>query len=385
MRDKADVVIVGAGVVGCSIAYHLCLAGVRDVLLLEKLPAAGQGSTAKANGGIRAQWSTPIHIELSNYSISAYERFNEETGGDCGLVRAGYLFVTADPEREASLRRNLVLQQELGVPARWLTAGGIAGIAPYARCDDLQGGTYSPQDGFIDPHGCTMGYLRAAGRMGAELQTGTEALEITRDGRGVTGVRTSAGLVATRKVVNAAGPHAGVLAERAGAQVPVQPVKRMLACTEAIGGAPPVIPMTIDMDTGLLIRREGQGIVLGHSDPADPPGFDTGFDPGFIEVVSEKALVRFPFLAEAQISPKRCWAGLYPETPDHHAILGPCPDLPGFYLAVGFGGHGLMHAPATGRALAEMIAGGECRFMDVSALRPERISEGDLVTETTVL
>ncbi len=385
MQKAADVIVVGAGVAGCSVAYHLCLLGLRGVLILETLPGAAQGSTAKANGGIRAQWSTAINVRMSMYSIAAFERFREETGGDCGLVQAGYLFATASPEGEAALRRNFQLQQELGVPNRWLTGSEIATLAPYMRSDDLRGGTFSAADGFIDPHGATLGYLQAALRMGAALRTEAEVLEVTRDPDGVAGVRTKDGIIGTRRVVNAAGPHAGVLGALAGTVVPVHPVRRMIACTEAVEGAPAVIPMTIDLETGLLIRREGKGIILAYSDPGDPPGFDASFDPGFIEVVTEKALHRFPFLEEARISPQRCWAGLYPETPDHHAILGESPDLPGFFLAAGFGGHGIMHAPATGRAMAEMIAFGECRFMDVTPLRPQRFAEGDLIVETAVL
>jgi sarcosine oxidase subunit beta len=385
VKRSADVVIVGAGVTGCSIAWHLARLGVRDIVLLEQLPAAGQGSTSRANGGIRAQFSTPIHIELSLYSIAAYERFAEEVGGDCGLVQAGYLFMTATEAGERALAANFALQQRLGVPNRWLDRAGIAALAPYVRSDDLRAGTFSAQDGFIDPHGSTLGYLKAALALGASLEADSEALEVTHDARGVSGVRTGRGAIATRCVVNAAGPHAGVLAERAGVAIPLQPVRRMLACTEALEGAPMRIPMTIDLDTGLLIRREGRGILFAYSDPADPPGFDTTFDPGFVAVVAEKAAVRFPFAADAQVSPRRCWAGLYPETPDHHAILGEHPELTGFQLAVGFGGHGIMHAPATGRAIAESIALQGCRFMDVSALRPQRFAEGDLVVETAVL
>jgi sarcosine oxidase subunit beta len=379
------VVIVGAGVTGCSVAWHLARLGVRDVVLLEQLPAAGQGSTSKANGGIRAQFSTAIHVALSLYSIAAFERFAEETGGDCGLVQAGYLFMTATEAGERALSANFELQQRLGVPNRWLDRDGIAAIAPYVRSDDLRAGTFSQQDGFIDPHGSTLGYLKAALGLGVTLHADTEVLEVLRDGVGVAGVRTPRGTIATRRVVNAAGPFAGVLAERAGVRLPLQPVRRMLACTEALAGAPMVIPMTIDLDTGLLIRREGRGILFAYSDPDDPPGFDTTFDPAFVGIVAEKAAVRFPFAAEAQVSLRRCWAGLYPETPDHHAILGECPDLPGFHLAVGFGGHGIMHAPATGRALAEAIALGECRFMDVRPLRPQRFAEGDSIVETAVL
>jgi sarcosine oxidase subunit beta len=385
MRKTADVVIVGAGVAGCSIAFHLVKFGVRDIVLLEKEPAAGQGSTAKANGGFRAQWSTEINIRLSNYSIPAFERFEEETGHSCGLLQAGYLFMTSTESGESCLHRNFSLQQALGVPNRWLTASRIAQLAPYVYCEDLRAGTYSPKDGFIDPHGVVLGYLRAARSGGADLWTDTEALEITRDAKGVTGVHTASGFVATRRLVNAAGPYASVVAERAGTHIPVLPYKRMLACTEEIGGAPRVIPMTVDIDTGLLIRREGSGILFAYSDPNTPPGYDTEFDPAFLEIVSEKAEHRFPFAADARISTKRCWAGLYPETPDHHAILGESPDLAGFYLAAGFGGHGVMHAPAAGRALAEMIAQGECRFMDIRPLRPERFTEGDLIVETAVL
>ena len=385
MRKTADVVVVGAGVVGCSIAYHLAGLGIRDVLIIEKMSAAGQGSTSKANGGIRAQWSTPVNIKLSNYSISAYERFREETGGDCGLRQVGYLFMTSSEPGERTLRRNLSLQQSLGVPNRWLAPEEISELAPYVRCDDLRGATFSPKDGLLDPHGSTLGYLQAARRMGIELATDAEVLEIERDPAGASGVRTTTGNVASRRIVNAAGPFAGILGQRAEVDLPVLPYKRMLACTEEIGVAPLSIPMTVDFDTGLLIRREGSGIILAYSDPNDPPGFDTSFDLRFIEVVSEKAQQRFPFLEEARVSPRRCWAGLYPETPDHHAILGECPDLPGFFLAVGFGGHGLMHAPATGRAIAELIAFEDCRFMDIHQLRPERFRQQDLNIETTVL
>ena len=385
MQKSADVIIIGAGVTGCSIAWHLGLLGIRDVLLIEKLPGAGQGSTAKANGGIRAQWSTPVNIRQALYSISAYERFQEETGGDCGLVQAGYLFMTATEEGEQSLRGSFDLQQRLGVPNRWLAPKEIAELAPYVRSDDLRGGTFSPKDGFIDPHGTTQGYLQAASRQGARLLADTEVLEVTREAGRATGIRTAGENYLAGAVVNAAGPFAGLVAERAGTRIPVEPYKRMLACTEEIGVAPPRIPMTIDLDTGLLIRREGKGIILAYSDPADAPTFDTRFDPAFIDVVTEKALARFPFLEAARITPRRCWAGLYPETPDHHAILGESPDLRDFYLAAGFGGHGLMHAPATGRALAEMIAWGECRFMDVRPLRPERFAEGDTIVETAVL
>jgi len=385
MTQMADVVIVGAGVIGCSVAWHLAELGIRDVVLLEKLPSAGQGSTARANGGIRAQWSTAINIRMSQYSIAGYERFREETGGNCGLVQAGYLFMTATSEGESQLRRNLSLQQELGVPSRWLDAAKLSRFATYAHWKDLVGGTFSPQDGFIDPHGITAGYLQAAIRRGIRLVADTEALEVKRDAAGVCGIRTRSGSIDCRRVVNAAGPFAGILARRAGIEITLQPYRRNLACTEAIGGAPALIPMTVDIDTGLLIRREGAGILLAYSDPRESPGFDTTFDPHFVEIVSEKAARRFPFLEEARISPRRCWAGLYPETPDHHAIIGESPDLAGFYLAVGFGGHGVMHAPAAGRAVAELLATGECRFMDIRPLRPERFRENDFIVETAAL
>jgi sarcosine oxidase subunit beta len=385
MRCTADVVIVGAGIAGASIAFHLASLGIRDVLVIEKEPSPGQGSTSKANGGIRAQFSTAINIQMSLYSISAFERFHDDTGGDCGLRQAGYLFMTATEFGESYLRENFRLQQKLGVPSRWLSREDIAELAPYARNDDLHGGTFSPEDGFLDPHGSTHGYMQAARRLGVELAADTEVTAIVRDTKGVCGVETGSGRIATKCVIDAAGPFAGIVAQRAGVDIPLRPVKRMLACTEEIGGAPPLIPMTIDLDTGLLIRREGRGILFAYSNPDDKPGFDTTFDAGFIEVVSEKAMVRFPFLEEARIALPRCWAGLYPETPDHHAILGKVPELPGFYLAAGFGGHGLMHAPATGRALAELVAFDSCRFMDISPLRLERFREGELILETAVL
>jgi sarcosine oxidase subunit beta len=218
---------------------------------------------------------------------------------------------------------------------------------------------------------------------GVKLMTGARVEEILREG-GDSTLRHARGEVRVGIVVNAAGADAGRVAALAGSSVPVDPVRRNLALfldPAANAGA----PMCVDLDTGVLVRPEGSsGWIAAYSDPLDPPGRDISLDPRFLEQLAERAPHRFPFLTDLPVDPARCWAGLYPETPDHHAIVGFDPAVPGLVHCAGFGGHGIMHAPAAGRAVAELVTTGSCETFDLRPLRPSRFAEGDLVAETSV-
>jgi sarcosine oxidase subunit beta len=277
--------------------------------------------------------------------------------------------------------------------------------------DDIIGGTFCQTDGFVDPHSVMMGFMLKARERGVRLwlNTAVTGIEVensestlsklprleralvpppegTKPGQTrVTGVMTARGHVSTRIVVNAAGPWAAQVARLAGAELPVEPLRRQLVPTEPFDGLPPRFPMVIDMSTGFHFRREGKGILLAWNDPEETPGFKTEFDPAFVEKILTRAADRVPRLAEAEVNPRRAWAGLYEMTPDHHAIIGPSPNVAGLYFVNGFSGHGVMHSPASGRITADLILNDRSDLIDASQLNIDRFATGRLLEETAVL
>lgn len=382
-----DVVVVGGGVVGLSVAYNLLEHGRGDlrVTLLEREPGLGQGSTSKANGGVRAQFTTAVNISFSAYSIARIEELAEVSDGTLAFHQRGYLLFTANPSTAEGLRRAYELQRSLGVDTEWLEPAGILEIAPFIRPAGLLCGTFHARDGFLDPHGLLNTFARTARDLGADIRTSAEVLDIRSSEKGFE-IETTVGKVGAGAVVDAAGPWAASIASFAGIDLPVRPVRRNMGYLHDESEPRQLIPMCVDLDTGVLIRREGlEGYLVAYSDPADEPGWDTSFDPKWLDAVAARIGSRFPHLKDVPIDPRHCWAGLYPETPDGHAIVGEITERPGFFVCAGFGGHGLMHAPAAGRAIAELIVDGACSTFDIHPLRPSRFAEGDLVIERAVL
>ncbi len=383
---SADVVIIGAGIVGASIAWHLTQRGCRDVVLLERETQPGLGSTGKSMGGVRAQFATEVNIRMSLYSIPFFAEFEERVGHTAGYRGQGYLFVASGPRQLEALGSNYRLQRALGLKGvELLKPEEVLRLAPELRSDDIVGGSFCPTDGFVDPYSAMTGFLRSAAGKGARLLRGVEAIQIGRDSAGVTGVETSGGFIASRQVVSAAGAWAATIARTAGVELPVEPLRRMLAPTEPFDRISRLSPMVIDMATGFHYRPEGPGLLLAWNDPEETPGFKVSVDPGFLEKILTRGVDRVPCLAEVEVNPKRVWAGLYEMTPDHHAILGAAPGLPGFWLANGFSGHGVMHSPATGRILSDLILDGKSELVDTAALSLARFAERRLLHETAYL
>lgn len=384
--QAADVVIVGGGIVGSSIAWHLTAAGCRNVLVIEREASQGKGSTGKSMGGVRAQFSTPVNIQMSLYSIPFYARFDETLGHPAGYRPQGYLFVATRDSHLAYLRANFEKQKALGLESvRMLSAAEIASMLPQLRSDDILGGSFCSTDGFVDPYSAMNGFMASAVEKGARLWKKTEVTAISTDQHGICGVTTSRGEVSTRTVVNAAGPWAAQVAKMAGIELPVHPLRRMLVPSEPFNDFPHSAPMVIDMSNGFHFRPEGRGFLLAWNDPqetSDRPDFD----PSFIEKILVLAANRVPVFENLPINPKRAWAGLYEMSPDHHCILGAVAAVPGFYLANGFSGHGVMHAPSTGKILSDLILHGQTNVVsDVSVLSFDRFSRGALLHETAVL
>jgi sarcosine oxidase subunit beta len=384
--NSADVIVIGGGIVGSSIAYHLTEAGCRDVLVVERETHQGKGSTGKSMGGVRAQFATPINIRMSLYSIAFFGRFDEVMGHPSGYRPQGYLFVATTPAHMDYLRENYRHQVAAGLAAaRLLDARDVSHLAPELRQDDILGGSFCATDGFVDPHSVMTGFMMKAMERGVRLMRDTEVTGIKVDARGVSGVETSRGFVWGRTVVNAAGPWAGNVARLAGVDLPVEPLRRMLVPTEPFDKVSPRSPMVVDMKTGFHYRPEGRGLLLAWNDPEETPGFKLNFDRDFIEKVLTRGVERLPCLEEAEVNPKRAWAGLYEMTPDHHPVIGPVKQVPGFFLANGFSGHGVMHSPATGRIMADLILHGCCDLVHTELLGFDRFASGRLLHETSVL
>jgi len=380
VADRTDVAVIGAGVIGLSCACELAGAGV-NVTVLEAAEAAGRGSSALANGGIRAQFTTEVNIAFSRFSIGELEAL-ERTVGGLGFHQTGYLLLAGADASERRLRDAIELQRRLGVETRWLEPAEIASMVPFVRGEGIRGGTFHARDGFLDPAGLVAALLAEVRTRGATIVTRAPVSGIEP---GFV-VRHAKGELHADAIVNAAGTAARAVARLLGSDVPVEPVRRNLAHVMDPSPAGGLTPMTVDVDTGVLVRREpAGGWVVAYSDPGDPPGWYTSVDPAFLPALATRLPNRFPSILDLPIDPSHCWAGLYPETPDHHAIVGEDPASPGLFHCVGFGGHGLMHAPAAGRAIRELVTTGRCETFDLRPLRPSRFVEGDLVVESAVL
>lgn len=382
----AEIVIIGGGIVGASIAYHLTAAGCSNILVLERESSLGKGSTGKSMGGVRAQFSTPVNIQMSLYSIPFYAAFEELLGLPCGYRAQGYLFCATSSRHLDYLRENHATQTRLGLSqARLVSAEEIRERFPQLRSDDIIGGAFCPTDGFVDPYSAMSSFMTWACERGAEIWRSCPVSGIEQDAKGVSAVHTSKGPVATRVVVNCAGAWAAGIAKMTGIDLPVEPLRRMLVPSEPFDHFPHTAPMIIDMSNGFHFRPEGRGFLLAWNDAEETPGYKTDFDPGFVEKILVRAADRVPVFENLPVNPKRAWAGLYEVTPDHHPILGAVPEVPGFYLANGFSGHGVMHAPATGKILADLILRGATNLIDASLLRLSRFADGAMIEETAVL
>jgi sarcosine oxidase subunit beta len=385
MSRSFDVVIAGAGIMGLSIAYYLKKKGCGSVLVVEKEESWITGSTAKANGGFRLQFSNPVNIRLSQLSIPVFKTFQRDFGVDISFGQHGYLFVTSTETGEEVLRRNLRIQRTHNVPVEWLSPVQISRLAPYLETSDLRGGNFCAEDGYGDSYSIAAGFGQAALELGCCLETGSPVIDVLTDSGKTLGVKTEREIFLTSRFVNATGPYAGIIGQMAGVKIPVRPVRRMIVMTEDFPAIPEGIPMIIDVDSGFFMRTESGRVLMGWSDPDEPEGFGTSFDPNFVDVVAEKAVERVPLLKSARINTRKSWAGLYANSPDRHCILGEIPGLEGFFLANGFSGHGMMHSPAVGMILSDLIIEGKTDLIDLEAVSLARFERGDATGEQVVI
>jgi sarcosine oxidase subunit beta len=383
LPESADVVIVGGGVIGASTAYHLAKRGAGRVVLLERNEYFGAESTAKCAGGVRAHFDTEINCLFSKISLPLFERFEAETGYTADYRKIGYLFVLTREPDVAAFRRQTDMHLRLGIRTEWLDGDEVRRRLAMMAFPDALAGLFGPDDGLADNGSVVQGYVAAASRLGAKSMTGVEVVGLKVESGRMAGVTTSQGTIATRTVVNAAGAWAGLVGRMAGLDVPVQPVRRQLFTTTSTPEIPSDWMFVVDFARALYFHREGPGLLSGMSRADEPAAFNQTVDEDWELRHLEAAAERLPLLEQVGIA--RRWAGLYEVTPDHHPILGPSKDLPGFFLNTGYSGHGFMHAPAAGLLLAEEILDGRASTIDITPLRLERFREGDLNREYNVI
>ena len=375
-----DVVIVGGGVIGASIAYHLTRAGTRSVLVLER-DTLGSGSTSRNAGGIRLQFSSEINVRLSQRSLPHFASFEREMGVDIQFHQVGYLFLITREQDVALFERSLDLWQRLGVPAQRVDRRQIHALFPELVVDDVLFGTFCPKDGHADPSSILNGYVSRARAAGATFREHASVSAIDVERGEVRGVRVGDERIPCGAVVDAAGPWAAQVASLMGVEVPIRPLRRQIFVTDAVAIAHP-IPMTIEFASTLYLHRESAGVLLGMADPKDGPGFSDTVNWEFVPTIVERALARVPLLERASI--RTGWAGMYEDTPDKHPVLSAVEGVGGAFVAAGFSGHGLMHAPAAGELMAEVITGA-APSLDISRLALSRFARGELVQEFNVI
>jgi sarcosine oxidase subunit beta len=377
MEKTADVVIIGGGVVGLSIAYYLALKRAGRIVLFEK-GQLGEGSTSRCVGGIRVQFSTEINIRFSLESLKTFERFEEEFGVNPEFKRIGYLFLAAAEWEIGVFKENIKLQKKFDIPVEFLSPNEIRSRWPYLRMDDILGGTFCSRDGYAGPNEILSGFASGAKRAGVKIYEGMEIMGISSAKGKIYSVKTKDEEIFTPVVVNAGGPYAASIGEMVGIKLPVKPLRRQIFVTAPFHLTDRPIPLTIDFHRGWYFRQEGDGLLL--SGPLDlEPSLNLNIDYEAMAEASENAMYRVPVLEKARIA--RGWAGLYEISPDHHAILGRVSEVEGFILANGFSGHGFQHSPAVGKVISELIADGEANTIDISSLSIERFEKGELMVE----
>ncbi|MDJ1131538.1 NAD(P)/FAD-dependent oxidoreductase [Streptomyces iconiensis] len=367
----ADVVVIGGGIMGASIAFHLAEAGVSDVLVLERDTLAS-GSSGKPIGGVRAQFSDPLNIEMGARGLRAYADFARRPGAGIRLETVGYLFLLTTGDDAAEFTRAVRTQNELGVPSRMIEPGEARRLCPYVVTDGLVAGAYSPEDGHARPVRAVEGYARAARAAGVTFATGTTVTGIESTAGRVTAVRTDRGRVVCRRTaVCAAGAWSAGIGELAGVRLPVRPVRRQLAFTAPLRPPAPRIPFTIDFASSAYFHNSDDGLLLGFADPGQPDGFDRTWTPDWLPLFREAARRRAPAVAE--LATRNGWAGLYEVTPDHNALIGRAAEVPNFLYATGFSGHGFLQAPAVGEIVRDLHLERE-PFADIAPLSADRFA-----------
>lgn len=379
-QPRPEVLIVGAGAIGCSIAYALALRGQRNVLVVDR-GRAGSGSSGRATGGLRAQFSTEINVRFTLLSQPFFQQARALLGADIGYHEPGYIFLARSDAQAAQFQRNVDLQRGLGVAAHWLGVEELADRWGYLRFDGVTAGAWCPTDALFDQVRYMDALAARVRDLGVEIREDVNVTALLTDGGRVTGVETGSGPIEAGVTILAAGAWSPLLAATVGLTLPIDPARREIYTFSDIPAVPRNMPFVADFDIGSYIRREVDGFrVSGKLAPGVDP--ESEIDMAAAGDALAWATTLLPALAPATATGG--WAGLTEITPDHHALLGVVPGLEGLIVATGFSGHGLMHAPATGQLVAELLLDGAATTLDITPLAPDRFERGAALAETMI-
>lgn len=382
MKSTANVVIVGGGISGAAIAFNLAQKGVKDIVVLEK-SYQGAGSTGRCGAGIRQQWGTQMNCLLGKLSCEYFENAKEvlDYHGDLEFKQGGYLMLASSEAEFVQFKKNVALQNSLGIESRVLSLDQAKEIVPYLNVEGLTGATFHQKDGHLNPFTTLDAFVQAGKRLGVHYLTHTEVIGIKTAGGAIKGVMTDKGDIETEVVVNAAGGYGRLVAEMAGVQIPTYSERHQILVTTPVN--PMLDPMVMSFSKNIYAQQVPHGsIIMGRSDASEPRDLNNGSSWQFLESMSKTVTDLMPPMAKIRVV--RAWAGQYHMTPDKQPILGEAPQLKGFFQAVGFSGHGFMFAPATGILLSEMILG-ERLTLDVRGMNMDRFSRGELIIEPSVV
>ena len=377
MRDTADAVIIGGGVMGCSLLYHLARRGTTRTLLLER-NVLGAGSTGRSQAICRMHYSNPITASMAWNSLHVYSDFGEQVGGDSGFVNTGYLVVVEDIDR-TSLELNIAMQQDLGINVRLVNSAELRDLAPMIEAYEGEGLAWEPDSGYANPYLVTTSFATRAKEMGAEIVLRAGATGIEIGGGRVQAVHTEQGRVSTPLAVVAAGPWSNNLMAGTGIEFPLIPVRHQVALATRPTDRLPEHPIVGDIAQSFSFRPESPTLTMVGfgEDEVELDNYDEGFDHPAAASAMNRLIRRMPEMNESYY--RGGWSGIFTTTPDWHPILDKVPGIEGLYCMVGFSGHGFKLAPAIGQAMAELVLDGQASSIDLSPLRFSRFEEGDLI------
>lgn len=379
MKNEYRVVVIGGGIIGCSVAYHLAKFGETDVAVFEK-DFISSGSTGRCAGGIRQQWSSPHNVILAMRSVSLFEKLSGETATDIEYKQGGYLVLSYSEDEAREFEKNVRMQRELGLDVEILTPKQIKERYPYLNTEGVKLATFCQKDGHANPHLANFAYARAARKMGVHLFTHTKVVGIEFH-RSSFIIHTNRGTVKTRFVVNAAGSYSRDVGKMVNIDLPTESYRHQIMVTEAVRNF--LDPMVISFSGNFYIRQSKHGqFIMGQGDADEKPGINYDVTFKFEKDMVKKMMNIFPPFGNLRII--RHWSGHYNMSPDAQPIIGQSSAVPGFYYAVGFSGHGFMLAPAVGEAIAQMMLHGKSIHVDISELDVDRFKKGVLREKNVV-
>jgi sarcosine oxidase subunit beta len=381
MKNKASVVVIGGGVVGCSIAYNLASQGISDVVLVEKSFLAS-GSTGRCGAGVRQQWGTKMNCLLAQKSMEILENMNDilHTKRDIELKQKGYLLLAYTEKEMNQFKKNVELQNSLGIASKIITPSQAREIVPYLNTEKLLGGAFYEKDGHANPFLVTNAYAQAAISLGAEVNTYTDVVSIKRNGSKIEGVQTNKGFISTDTVIDAAGGYSAEIGKMAGVDIPVYPQRHQILVTDPVDEV--LGPMVMSFSYNIYCQQSPQGsFIMGYGDPNEPKDYNINSSWRFLEEMAEKAVWLLPPLKNLRVV--RQWSGLYTMTEDRQPLICKADEAENFYMACGFSGHGFMIAPMVGKLISEMVLGKKLSI-DIE-LNYKRFEKGELLFEPSVV